>query len=150
MSNRGQGGIYEVELSKNAQVRLQKGDRVWRICVSLGKGGDNKYRQEVITYVGTRKGAEQKKRDRLSELHHGEYVSPTKTTVGAWLDRWLELKKKLTTQNTQRVYDGVIRRHLKPALGAIALQKLTSLQVEQVRTSTKTLRCGRCASTTRC
>jgi integrase len=110
---------------------LPKGQHTWRIIVPLGRGADSKYKQKWVTFRGSRKQAEQKLRDLTTEVHHGEFIEPSKVTVGAWLDEWLaKAIKPRRAANTYSGYSVVVNKHLKPALGHLTLQGLTPLHVE--------------------
>src|SRR5262249_18111684 len=67
----------------------------------------------------------------LREKQQGLLIAPQKMTVGEWLDTWLqEYKKPRVRPSTFDSYEMLIRRHLKPALGHIAL---TGLRPEHVQ-----------------
>jgi integrase len=68
----------------------------------------------------------------------------TSATVGYLLDRWLELAQlELTTRDTYQAY---IRRHVRPALGAMPLRKLTVDVLDRfyLRLARHGGRCPRC------
>jgi integrase len=60
-------------------------------------------------------------------------------TVGAYLDRWLEGKKSGIRLNTYRIYEKMIRLHLKPSLGRIVLTKLQPANVQAMLAAMKRL-----------
>ena len=63
-------------------------------------------------------------------VNTGDYFEPAKMTVGAWLDIWLKDytgdKKYLTVKH----YTAQIETHIRPALGAVKLGKLTTPQIQ--------------------
>jgi integrase len=69
---------------------------------------------------------ERKLTELLHHLHRGEYVEPSKLTVGEWLTEWIEtaIKPPNKRLRTYETYQSVIERHLKPAIGHIPLQQL--------------------------
>jgi hypothetical protein len=67
---------------------LPKGEYSWNLILSLGRGADGKYKQKWVRFHGTRKQAEQKLNELTGEVHRGEFVEPSKITVGEWLDDW--------------------------------------------------------------
>jgi integrase len=112
---------------------LKKGDTCWRIIVPLGRGADGKWKQKWHTLHGTRKQAEEKRRELLGEVDRGEYVEPSKVTFGEYLDDWIEkaIKPPRRAQATYDAYKGIIRIHVKPVLGNTRLQAITPLHIER-------------------
>jgi integrase len=109
-----------------------KDGRTWRIILALGRGADGKHKQKWVTFHGTKKQAEQKLTDLVGEVNHGEFVEASKTTVGAYLDKWMETAiRPRCVPNTYVTYSGIVEKHLKPALGHLLLQRLTPLDVER-------------------
>lgn len=115
----------------------QKG--VWSIIVTLPKGSDGKYKQKTFTLRGNKKEARAREAELMAERGRGEFVEPTRLTLGEWLDTWLEksVKPPLCTINTYRTYRAAIRQHLKPRLGSILIQRLTAPDLERVYAESK-------------
>ena len=89
-------------------------------------------KQKVITVSGNTQREVLEKLQRIAvEKCDGEYVDPSKRTVGEWLDVWLKeyqgSKKPLTVDG----YRKVIEKHIRPALGDKKLQALTNLMVQR-------------------
>lgn len=119
---------------------LKPGESSWSIILSLGRDPKTgKQRQKWITFHGTRKQAEQKLNSLVGEVHKGEFVEPSKVTVGDWLEEWLDkaIKPPRKTENTYDSYYRTIKNHLKPTLGHLLLQKLTALHVERYNADCK-------------
>jgi integrase len=77
--------------------------------------------------------AEKAERDALTERDRGTLLHPDRTTVGELLDRYLEVEVPRTVKPENRQeYDVVIRKHLKPALGAVQVRKLKVEQVDRL------------------
>ena len=109
-----------------------KGEFTWRIILALGRGTDGRHKQKWVTFHGTRKQAEKKLTELTGEVHRGEFVEPSKITLGAWLDDWLERAvRPRKALNTYRTYFSVVEKHIKPALGHIPLQQLSVLHIER-------------------
>jgi integrase len=109
----------------------------WSLILDRGyqtdpKTGLRKRRQKWITFRGTKKQAETRLADLLSDANRGQLVEPIRLTVGEWLDDWVDkaIKPPRRTQSAYSTYKGVIENHLKPKLGAIRLQELQPLHVE--------------------
>lgn len=65
-------------------------------------------------------------------INTGEYVEPSKTSLGEWLDVWLsEYKKNVLKPTTYDSYETNIRHHLKPELGYISLKDLKTFDIQR-------------------
>ena len=54
-------------------------------------------------------------------------------TVGQWLDAWMENYAKLQVRaSSYKTYQGFISNHIKPALGDLPLEKLTSMDFQRL------------------
>src|SRR5512139_3544501 len=128
------GCLLKAKLSPKTMRSFKKGEFTWRIILSLGKDPvTQRWRQQWVTFHGTRQQAEQKLTELTGEVQRGEFVEPSKLTVGEWLDEWLEkaIRPPRRTANTYKSYVGVVQNNLKPGLGHLLLQQLTPLQVER-------------------
>jgi integrase len=103
----------------------------WNIIIDLGyqpdpQTGKLKRKQKWFTVRGTKRDAEKKLAELLHQVNRNELVEPSKLTLGAWLDEWLEtaIKPPNKRLRSYETYKSVITRHLKPALGSIRLQQL--------------------------
>ncbi|MCL6590692.1 MAG: site-specific integrase [Firmicutes bacterium] len=115
---------------------VYKGERPYSV-VRLGKkvNKDGKLiPNQVWTPCDSKREAEAKNAELINQWNKGEYIPDSKTTVGEWLSRWLEVytlkssRKKIRTKET---YQSIVERHLIPALGDIPLQKLTPTHLQQ-------------------
>lgn len=95
--------------------------------------GGRKRKQRWVTFRGTRKQAETKLTELLGAKDRGEYVEPSKLTLGAWLTDWLEnaVKPPAKRINTYRTYKRVIEQKIIPALGAVRLQELRATDLKR-------------------
>jgi integrase len=116
------------------EARSRPPDR-WRLILDLGRKPEGHgRRQKWMTFRGTRREAEKKLRELLGDDARGDFIEPTKLTVGEWLDRWVEnsAKSRLNAR-TYGAYKRIIRLHLKPRLGSKLLQALRATDVEKYR-----------------
>ena len=62
----------------------------------------------------------------------GRYIDPTRArvTIADWMTAWLDSRSDLRASTLDRV-QGVVRNHIIPALGNIALADLGRLQAQQ-------------------
>jgi integrase len=104
----------------------------WQIVVSLGRDPKTgKYPQKWERFRGTKKQAEERVTELLGQKDKGQLAAPSKLTVGAYLDEWLKTTESSRAPKTHRLYAGIIKDHVKPALGNVLLQKLNVLHVER-------------------
>lgn len=75
----------------------------------------------------THKQAADELRGILSELARGTHVAPQKTTLGDWLDQWLDSLR--LAPSTMASYRKNVRLHIRPKLGAVPLAKLTGTRI---------------------
>lgn len=72
----------------------------------------------------------------LRELDRGTYQPPNKITVSAWMEEWLSTfcagKVKLLTFQS---YQGIIKNHIVPAIGAVELQVVKGTHVQRLYNS---------------
>jgi integrase len=108
----------------------------WSLILDLGYQPDSatgipKRKQKWITFRGSKRQAQAKLAELVNAHNNGDLVEPSKLTLGAWLTEWLEKAiKPRKRAGTYRVYARVITSKLVPALGAIRLQQLKSLDIE--------------------
>ena len=61
-----------------------------------------------------------------------DYTKEGKYTVGQWLDEWFEAYAKVKVRpSSHQTYKGYIENHIKPNIGDIPIEKLTSLTLQK-------------------
>jgi integrase len=87
-----------------------------------------------MTVRGTKRDAERRLGDLLSEHNHGTFIEPNKRTVKSWLTEWVDkaIKPPVRTQRAYDTYCSVVDLHLVPTLGDIRLQALAALDLERL------------------
>jgi len=121
----------------------KRGKGSYSVVVSLGRDPTTgKYRYQWTSVKGTKKDAEKRLSELLSQLDSGAFVRPSKATLGEYLERWLkEYVWADLAPRTAEAYELIVRRHLVPALGKITL---TGLKPEHIqRYQSEKLSCGR-------
>ncbi|MEA4962602.1 N-terminal phage integrase SAM-like domain-containing protein [Lutispora sp.] len=63
-------------------------------------------------------------------IDQGTYITPSKMTVGEWLDVWAETYLGGVKPRTVESYKATIRIHIKPALGAVKLDALNAHAIQ--------------------
>lgn len=121
----GTGSIY-----KKTVTRKGKEYNYWEGSVTVGYDPGTG-RQIRKTFTGkTQKEVSQKMQSAAVAVQDGDFFEPSRMTVGQWIDLWLRDytadKKYLTVKH----YTAQCNTHIKPALGAIKLSKLTPPQIQ--------------------
>lgn len=121
----GTGSIYKKTVTRKGQEYTY-----WEAQITVGSDPGTG-RQVRKTFTGkTQKEVREKMQAAAVAVQNGDYFEPAKMTVGAWLDIWLKDytgdKKYLTVKH----YTAQIETHIRPALGAVKLGKLTTPQIQ--------------------
>jgi integrase len=117
-TNRGhnEGSIYQ-----------RASDGLWVAALTLPSGKRKAY------YGKTRPEAKAKLKAAQHDLDAGLDLDAAKTTVGQFLDRWLEDTAKPTVRpSTYESYRLHVERHLKSGIGHLPLAKLTPQHVQKL------------------
>jgi integrase len=107
--------------------------KTWQLVVDSGFeviDGVKRRRQEVRSFFGTRREAEDELRDFIQSIQSGTHVRDQKRTVEQYLDLWLAHKRATVAFKTYLAYELHVRRYLKPALGSL---RIANLKKEHVR-----------------
>lgn len=113
---RGEGSVSQYQT--NAGVR-------WLIKYTDGEGVVRLKRGFL-----TKKAAADALGDINADLRNGRYVSPDRTTLGAWLDEWVAGRR--LAPSTLASYQRNIEHHIRPHLGAVPLQQLTGPRITKM------------------
>ncbi len=103
----------------------QKGKNSWQLQVYTGPGPDGKPQRHFETVRGRKGDAQRRLTEILSSLDNGTYMRPSKTTLGEYLEKWLNAyaMPNLSPRGYER-YRDIIRAHFKPAIGNLLLNRL--------------------------
>ena len=110
----GEGSIYE------------RADGRWEGAVSIGSGRRRRFYGRTHTEV-RRKLAEVQR-----ALQDGLPLTPERQTVGQYLEAWLDAARPTVRPQTHKRYEEYVRLHAVPALGRVALAKLTPLHLQRL------------------
>jgi integrase len=83
----------------------------------------------------TRKEAESREREWLSQIEKGVVVTATKTTLAAHLRAWLDVVATTVRPTTLAGYRATVEHHLIPRVGGIAVAKITAPQIQATYTA---------------
>lgn len=109
-----------------------RGPKAWRITVDLGTDVTGKRLRHRETIHGFKRDAEKRLREVIRSIEvTGEYVAPSRTTVGEYLTQWAtNYAITNTAPRTAESYRAELRRHIIPALGTIPLIQLRPQDIE--------------------
>jgi integrase len=106
-------------------------DNLWRGAVVIGRDENGNLKRKWFNGK-TKKEVIEKMQPVLALISAGDYVEPSKTSLGEWLDAWLsEYKKNVLKPTTYDSYETNIRCHLKPGLGHISLKDLKTVDIQR-------------------
>lgn len=112
----------------------KRGAKSWEITLDLGRDDNGKRDRRYFTVRGTKKQAQQRLRELLTELDGGAVPSSERIKMRDWLDRWmLDRIVGHQSQATEDRYGGIIKNHLKPSVGHIELSKLSPGHVQSMQ-----------------
>ena len=81
----------------------------------------------------TQAEAKMKLKAAIEETKSLDITKAGKYTVGAWMDEWFENYAKVKVRpSSHQTYRGYIDNHIKPNIGKIPLEKLTSLELQKL------------------
>lgn len=121
-------------VSGNGSIR-QRPDGRWEGRISLGFDGSGKRIQRSF-YGDTQAEVAAKIRRATAQIDEGIFVSPSKMTVKAWLEMWLEEYTGSLKEHTLVSYRIQVKSNILPYIGAI---KLSALQPHNVQKAMNTL-----------
>jgi len=108
------------------------GSSVYQITVELPPDRVTGKRNRKYESYNTKREAERRKTEILSELAQGTYLRENPLTVSEWMDKWMKEyicgRISLTTMAT---YEIQIRLYIKECLGHIRVQDLDNLMVQE-------------------
>ena len=112
-------------ISKKVETKNGKCYTYWRVRYSLPDGSRKEKRFDNPD------DAQSFLNDTLYAIQHGKYLEPSKITVGEWFDIYLNDYTANLKPLTKKSYTAQVETHIKPGLGKIKLQSLTTPQVQK-------------------
>jgi integrase len=127
MAKRGNGEGTIIHKRKHG-----KGNSLWCAVVTVGYD-DNNQRIRKTFYDPTRQAVADKLNDVIAQTKQGTFREPSKMLIGEWLDTWLnDYMKHSLRATTYESYEVQVRKHLKPAIGAVRLHQLTTAHLQKL------------------
>lgn len=110
---------------------IRKRGNTYSIIYYMMENGKKK--QKWISGFKTKKEAQDRLTEILSQLRNNSYISPSKTTLGEYLSIWLEeYAKPNIAITTYAGYAVNINKHINPYIGNIPIQELQPLQIQKL------------------
>ena len=120
------------ELRRAGQL-IQRGKDSFLLRVFLGRDattGRRRYRN--VSFRGNKTAAQKKLNSLLRDGDLGLLIEPARTTVGEYLDQWIESAAKVRVRpRTLQGYEELLDRYIRPSLGNCRLAKLTPLEIQR-------------------
>jgi integrase len=111
---------------------MRRKDGRWMPQMTIGRNPTSGSLKRIYFYGKTRQEAADQLAKALSDVSRGSFVAPHKISLGEWLDAWLHDYKQASIRPlTFDSYSMLIRYHINPALGHIALKDLRPDQVQR-------------------
>src|SRR4029453_9311880 len=102
----------------------------WAIVIDV-PDSTGKRRQRWHSLQGTKREAPRECARLISELDKGTHVEPSRMTVAAFLERWIEHMQGQVSPRSHERYAEIARKNLVPLLGGLVLTKLRPEQISQ-------------------
>ena len=112
----------------NEGTIYQRADGRWCAQVSL-----NGHR--LTHYAKTQRECREWLRTTLAQVDSGLTIEGARTTLGEYLDRWMEASQSRFRPRTTYLYAGIIRHHIAPYVGAIKLKDLRPDHIQSLYTT---------------
>ena len=118
-------------IRKKTVTRNGKDYTYWEARYTAGYDpGTGKQIQKSITGK-TQSEVAKKLKETTAALDAGTYIAPHKTTVSQWMDTWQAEYLGAVKLATISSYEATIKNHIKPCLGSIKLESLTTQDVQK-------------------
>jgi integrase len=97
----------------------------WAIVIDVGRDPETgERRRRWHSFVGTKREAQIERARLITEHKAGTAVDPSRETVAAFLERWLEHMQGQVSPRSHERYVELCRKNLAPQLGSLKLTKL--------------------------
>jgi len=108
----------------------QRPDGRWEARYTVGRNPGTGRQLQKSVYGDTQAEARKKLAQIVANIDNGDFTELAKLTVGQWLDIWLKDYITNVKDTTRQSYAHNVMLHIKPALGAVQLQKLNAHTVQ--------------------
>jgi len=110
---------------------IKKRGKSWQVMIEVGRDAYGRRIRKSFT-ARTREEAEIILTENKHKIMVGDFVEPSRMTFAEFLRHWMEHYVETNCEATTRSgYEKVIKKHVIPYLGAIPLQKLSPMHIQQ-------------------
>ncbi len=102
----------------------------WAIVLDVVDPATGKKKRKWHSFRGTKREAQTECARLINELKTGTYVEPTKQTVAAFLDEWLNFIKPTVSPKTHERYAEICQKGIAPLLADVTLAKLRTDRID--------------------
>jgi integrase len=113
----------------------------WAIVIDVRDPEAGKRKQRWYSFRGTKRQAQVECARLISEIQNGTAVEPSRMTVAAFLERWIEHMQGQVSPRSHERYAEIARKNLAPLIGGLTLTKLQPTHIS--RAYAKSLAGGR-------
>jgi integrase len=103
----------------------------WAIVIDVPDFVTGKRRQRWHSFKGSKRQAQVECARLISDLDKGTHVEPSRMTLAAFFERWLEHMQGQVSPRSHERYAELARKNLVPLLGGLALTKLRPEPISQ-------------------
>lgn len=111
----------------------KRGKNSWRLKFDAGIDASGQRRTRYYTFRGSKREAEIKLAQLVTENVKGVYVDTTKLTLGDFIERWLrDWAASHVSPATLQGYENKLRKHVVRRIGDLPLQRLRALELNDL------------------
>jgi len=103
----------------------------WAIVIDVRDPQTGKRKRRWHSFEGTKREAQVECARLLTEIKNGTSVDPSRMTVAAFLERWIEHMEGQVSPRSHERYAELCRKNLAPLLGGLMLTKLQPAHISQ-------------------
>jgi integrase len=103
----------------------------WAIVIDVRDPQTGQRKRRWHAFAGSKRQAQVEAARLISELQNGTRIDPSRMTVAAFLERWIEHMQGQVSPRSHERYAEIGRKNLAPLLGGLALTKLQPAHISQ-------------------
>jgi len=103
----------------------------WAIVIDVRDPQTGKRKRRWHSFTGTKREAQVEAARLISEQKNGTAVEPSRLTLAAFFERWIEHMQGQVSPRSHERYAELCRKNLAPLLGGLALAKLQPAHISQ-------------------
>jgi|SRR4030095_5235345 integrase len=112
---------------------IKRGDETWTVRIFQGRDENGKRRYANKTIHGTKKNAQKYVTAKLRDKDLGINIEPASESLDKYLEKWLQsVVRSRVREATFDDYKYLLDRYVSPALGAIKLCDIRSIEIQKV------------------